>query len=547
MTSSNARVVWMQQMVSQCFARQGDEGGHPIDQELTEKFIQFLNGKMGKTLLIYYQKQIKLNEKNPPDSSLNPIYMCNEQTKGIDLQNRACFFIRNIEDGKEVNFGVASDETVTFGEMTSDSIIGMNKVIYNYLFQGIEQVQNNEWDKIKKEQKEEFKKVLENFAKDINDTIESFVKGVKFMELPSNVKEYIQQDKKDYIRDEEKQVLVAKIEDVYQSWINTLTEEIEDMDKGNQTSNDIGPRSELERWKFRMQRLTKVNDFFKGEDYRLVSQYFHEQKNKLSSKIQSMINDMKQKKIDSYTAYAEARDNVKYLSTLEIYFDPLYNKGPDNIIDSLQSLMNSLKLISFTARYYDSTKMTNLFSKITSQMINNCIDYILDKKVKDKDGKEIGLANSDPNFLWEQDPDALIKKFEKCIELYKCYKEKYKQAKTNTTSSNKENNFEFGENQLFGKFEQFCKRLTKLIELFTTIKQFEDIRAHKLDSMDTIQATYDAELEAFKHKTSQLLKYNDTKFDKDYVAFNLKINDIENELHKIINEEFKKLSWIEKN
>ena len=345
MTSSNARVVWMQQMVSQCFARQGDEGGHPIDQELTEKFIQFLNGKMGKTLLIYYQKQIKLNEKNPPDSSLNPIYMCNEQTKGIDLQNRACFFIRNIEDGKEVNFGVASDETVTFGEMTSDSIIGMNKVIYNYLFQGIEQVQNNEWDKIKKEQKEEFKKVLENFAKDINDTIESFVKGVKFMELPSNVKEYIQQDKKDYIRDEEKQVLVAKIEDVYQSWINTLTEEIEDMDKGNQTSNDIGPRSELERWKFRMQRLTKVNDFFKGEDYRLVSQYFHEQKNKLSSKIQSMINDMKQKKIDSYTAYAEARDNVKYLSTLEIYFDPLYNKGPDNIIDHTLDFRRKLILL----------------------------------------------------------------------------------------------------------------------------------------------------------------------------------------------------------
>ena len=195
MTSSNARVVWMQQMVSQCFARQGEEGGHPIDQELTEKFINFLNGKMGKTLLIYYQKQIKLSDKSAPDSSLNPIYMCNEQTKGIDLQNRACFFIRNIEDGREVNFSVASDETVSFGEMTSDSIIGMNKVIYNYLFQGIDQVDAKEWDKIKDGQKEEFKKVLENFAKDINDTIESFVKGVKFMELPNNVKEYIQQDK----------------------------------------------------------------------------------------------------------------------------------------------------------------------------------------------------------------------------------------------------------------------------------------------------------------------------------------------------------------
>ena len=537
MSQSSARVVWMQQLVSQCFAKQGEEGGHPLDKELTNKFIDFLNGKMGKTLLIYYQKQIKIGDKSSNDS-LSPIYMCNEETKGIDLQNRACFFIRNIEDGKDVNFATSSDETVSFGEMTADSIIGMNKVIYNYLYQTIDTVQPQEWDKIQDAQKVEFKKVLENFANDINDTVESLVKGVKFKELPANVREYIQQDKKDYIRDEEKQVLIAKIEEVYQSWIDVLTKEIEDMDKDTQPFNDVGPRSELDRWKFRMQRLTKVNDFFKSDDYRMVSKYFAEQKNKLSSKIQSLTNDMKQKKIDSHTAHAEARDNVKYLSTLEIYFDPLYNKGPDNIIDSLQSLMNSLKLISFTARYYDSTKMTNLFSKITSQMINNCIEYILDQKIL--------KTNNDPNYLWEQKPDDLIHKFEKCIELYKCYKEKYKQAKTNTTSSNKENNFEFGENQLFGKFEQFCKRLTKLIELFTTIKQFEDIRAHKLDSMDSIQAQYDTELEAFKHKTSFLLKYNDTKFDKDYVAFNLKINDIENELHKIINEEFKKLNWIEK-
>ena len=191
MTSSNARVVWMQQMVSQCFAKQGEEGGHPIDQELTEKFIKFLSGKMGKTLLIYYQKQIKLSEKNPSDSSLSPIYMCNEQTKGIDLQNRACFFIRNIDDGKEVNFSISSDDTVSYGEMTSDSIIGMNKVIYNYLFQNIDSV-TSEWDKIKPEQKAEFKKVLENFANDINDTVESLVKGVNFKELPANVREYIQ-------------------------------------------------------------------------------------------------------------------------------------------------------------------------------------------------------------------------------------------------------------------------------------------------------------------------------------------------------------------
>jgi dynein heavy chain len=532
MSQNNPRLQWMQQMVNNCFSKGDENAIHAPDKELIQKFLDFIQGKMGKTLLIYYQKPNSNGDKN--SDSLQPVYLINEETKNVELQNRACFFIRSCADGKEAT----SDTDINFGELTSDSIIGMNKVIYNYIYQNIENVDNHEWGKIEPEQKKEFKKVLESFSKDMNDTVDSLVKGVKFQELPPEVRDYIQQDKKDYIRDEEKQQYISKIEEIYQNWIDVLSKEIEDMDKDNPAFSDSGPKSELERWKYRMQRLTKVNDFFKSADYRMVSKYFAEQKNKLSTKVQTLTNDMKQKKIDSHTAHAEARDNVKYLSTLEIYFDPLYNGTPDTIIDSLQSLMNSLKLISFTARYYDSTKMTNLFSKITSQMINNCINYILDIKKNP--------TNNDPAYLWEQKPEDLIEKFEKCIELYKQYKEKYKQAKTNTTSTNKENNFEFGENQLFGKFEQFCKRLKKLIELFTTIKQFEDIRAHKLDSMETIQVEYDEQLENFKHKTSQLLKYNDTKFDKDYVAFNLQINDIENELHKIINEEFKKLNWIEK-
>ena len=51
------------------------------------------------------------------------------------------------------------------------------------------------------------------------------------------------------------------------------------------------------------------------------SKYLAEQKNKLSTKVQTLTNDIKQKKIDNHTVNDETRDNVKYLSTLEIYFD----------------------------------------------------------------------------------------------------------------------------------------------------------------------------------------------------------------------------------
>ena len=46
----------------------------------------------------------------------------------------------------------------------------------------------------------------------------------------------------------------------------------------------------------------------------------------------------------------EAKDNVKYLSTLEKFVDPLYVGDPVSIIDTLPALLNSLKMIHTIAR-----------------------------------------------------------------------------------------------------------------------------------------------------------------------------------------------------
>ena len=237
MSQNNPRLQWMQQMVFNCFSKGDESAIHAPDKELIQKFLDFIQGKMGKTLLIYYQKPNSNGDKN--SDSLQPVYLINEETKNVELQNRACFFIRSCADGKEAT----SDTDINFGELTSDSIIGMNKVIYNYIYQNIENVDNHEWGKIEPEQKKEFKKVLESFSKDMNDTVDSLVKGVKFQELPPEVRDYIQQDKKDYIRDEEKQQYISKIEEIYQNWIDVLSKEIEDMDKDNPAFSDSGPKS----------------------------------------------------------------------------------------------------------------------------------------------------------------------------------------------------------------------------------------------------------------------------------------------------------------
>lgn len=537
MSGNNPRTQWMINMIANCFKI--EESAITYDQEVIQKITNFLGGKLGQVLLIYYQNTYKLNERNEKeDTSSTPTIIINEG-KSIELKNKAAFFGRTIPEGAEFKnsqLQIASDQDLYFAEITNESTLSMARVINNYLSQSINQIEKGDWGEMENEQIVEFKKILKSFSKDINETVESYIKGVNFIKVPEEIKHYIN-NKQEYMSDESTQDIQSKIEEIFQSWINTLSNEI-DFEKDTASDcDDVGPKYELEKWKNTMQRLTKVNDFFKSKDYRLLTKHFMEMKSKASPKALSLYNEMKQKKIDAHTAQSSAKDNMRYLSTLEIYFEPLYSGNPKIIIDSLQSLMNSLKLISFTARYYDNTKMTGLFSRITDQMILSCKDYILNIQEN---------INNNDDYLWSKDPDDLISKFKDCIKLYSVYKEKYKEAKANATSTNKENNFDFGENLLFGRFDQFCKRLLKLIDLFTTIKQFEDIKRYKLDSMEMVERSYDEQLQKFKDKTSRLLDFNNSKFEKEYVQFNLSVSEIENELHKIINEEFKNLNSIEK-
>ena len=72
-----------------------------------------------------------------------------------------------------------------------------------------------------------------------------------------------------------------------------------------------------------------------------------------------LLNQWKSVDINITEALNEAKDNVKYLTTLEKFIEPLYSGTPQTIIDSLPALMNSVKMIHTIARYYNTTeKMT---------------------------------------------------------------------------------------------------------------------------------------------------------------------------------------------
>lgn len=149
-------------------------------------------------------------------------------------------------------------------------------------------------------------------------------------------------------------------------------------------SGDVGPRGELEVWRSKMQKLTSITEQLKRPDCKqVISVLSALTKVSADASKQNIVNLLRRwKQIDvNITEQAnEAKDNVKYLYTLERFIDPLYTGNAETITDTLPALMNSIKMIHTIARYYNTPgRMTSLFAKITEQMIVNCKQHITGK------------------------------------------------------------------------------------------------------------------------------------------------------------------------
>jgi dynein heavy chain, axonemal len=143
------------------------------------------------------------------------------------------------------------------------------------------------------------------------------------------------------------------------------------------SSEDVGPKGELEHWRNRMQRLTSITEQLKRRDCKavvgLLSALTKSAAEAGRQRVAALLRRWKQIDVDVTEAANEAKDNVKYLSTLDRFVEPLYAGSAASIVDALPALMNSVKMIHTIARYYNtSARMTGLFVKITNQMIATC-------------------------------------------------------------------------------------------------------------------------------------------------------------------------------
>ncbi|NXU17387.1 DYH5 protein, partial [Pardalotus punctatus] len=163
--------------------------------------------------------------------------------------------------------------------------------------------------------------------------------------------------------------VTEKLEEVVLIWTKQIRQVLVESEQIRREADDVGPSAELEHWKSRMSSFNSLLDEIKSSRVKKIISILQAARSKT----------LKQwKELDGRITIAanEAKDNVRYLYTLDKFFGPLANASPV-MMKHIPSLMNIVCMIYCTSPYYNtSERMTSLFLKITNQMINTCKAYL---------------------------------------------------------------------------------------------------------------------------------------------------------------------------
>ncbi|XP_007952391.1 dynein axonemal heavy chain 5 [Orycteropus afer afer] len=313
---------------------------------------------------------------------------------------------------------------------------------------------------------------------------------------------------------------LEKIEGCMKVWIKQTEQVLAENNQLRTEADDLGPRAELEHWKKRLSKFNCLVDQLKGPDVKAVLAV-------LAAARSRLLKAWREMDVRITDAANEAKDNVRYLYTLEKCCDPLYSSDPISMIDAIPTLINAIKMIYSISHYYNtSEKITSLFVKVTNQMISACKAYI---------------TNNGTASIWNQPQDVVVEKILSAIKLKQEYQQCFHKTKQKLKQNPNEKQFEFSEMYIFGKFETFHRRLTKIIDIFTTFKTYSVLQDSKIEGLEDMIATFQGIVVTIRKKEYNFLDQRKMEFDQDYEEFCKQTNDLHNELQKFMDVTFEKI------
>ncbi|KAJ8919736.1 hypothetical protein NQ315_006264 [Exocentrus adspersus] len=344
---------------------------------------------------------------------------------------------------------------------------------------------------------------------------------VTFSYDPDVLKEVIEEQReKSYFN----KPLIQQIEATARVWHKIIEKCLVQYRQLRKENEFVGPEVEIEYWRRQLARFTCVVEFLETEPCKHFMEFMEYIGNHKIIKIW-------RKHVDAaYDTKNECADNVKYLYSMEKYWEPFYRLEPPQLPEYVQPLLHAVRMVFTTSRYYNSTaNVTALLVKVSNQIIIKCRNY---------------LNCNGAKTVWNQPKQFVMDKIKTCLDLYLKYYQCFKRTQRQMVAA-EEKPFECSEMFIFGKLETFKKRLEEIVFVLSTTMKYSILQSSTIEGIDVYANKF---IEFFKKISSQkydALNHRLPFFDKDYKEFRQNVVDTEWELEEFVGNSLENMTDVD--
>lgn len=191
--------------------------------------------------------------------------------------------------------------------------------------------------------------------------------------------------------------------------------------------------------------------------------------------------------------FIEAKDNAKFLSTLERHFKNIYSNNLAEVRDTLPSLMNAIRMVWIISRHYNrDERMVPLMARVSWDLAEKVSSIV-----------NVKLIFQDSYIIARQ--KVLDSK-----ELLECWVNSYFETREKIELSGRDQRWEFDRKRLFEKTNYMAKRCADILQILEVVDQFRSIFGPELKSVTGDPAKID---DVLKKVEALVYPFETTPFD----------------------------------
>ncbi|XP_072163343.1 dynein axonemal heavy chain 10-like [Diadema setosum] len=369
--------------------------------------------------------------------------------------------------------------------------------------------------------RDEFLINMQKFANHIGRTIQQ-IEGEVRLDVPNLDTEG---DPNELAKDD---ALIHQIENATLEWTkqiaNAVEAQLKKMPQGN------GPLAEIDFWRERNAALSALSEQLKLPKVKRMLEILAK-KDAMGDHAILQSFDLNRAELNKY--YVEAKDNVRFLSTLERHFKNLtHGAGFQIVLDTIPSMMNALRMVWIISRHYNTDeRMIPLMERIAWELAER-VEKVINIRT---------IFRDSPAQVKAKTAEA-----KKTLELWKdCYFE----VRAKIEASGRDARWEFDRKKLFERTEYMATICQNIYDVAQVLEEFYNIFGPELKSVTGDPQRIEDVLKRVDGLVEPIQEVNFDPFSLKHQLqwrkvmewFNKEVAAIEDEAKHFIDESFKTL------